>query len=520
MNYTTPPPMSASTLLGATQLNIVADDIVDIEGRCKAPNIPFETVTFGDELSGANQREAQYNMIHKYITSASEHLGLEYSITVAGGAGTGASQVSTCMIVAGTNACTFTDSVGSTVYRGVKDLSFLADSDGVNRAVQFKANDATNGATNETTIYYLGQIKTTSSGYTPFSASRFRDGDTTSACTDLHALRDNIINLNGLAKRGTAGFRARSRDVYVAEGVDANQTLFDGYVKSTRGGRLYLLVGYSREHGYQSTIYFKPTFNGTALTTIAMAGSGSVAPEKMTMTACSLDTTGIAHNPNDEVRVTVTACSTHNLSYGYDVAYLLYLAEAPGGSNTGYTTLGPFTAGSYVYGNSGSTSLQLSTAASNIEYLAGDTDRKGYGSTGSSSGSMPVGDARAVYRFPIHRAGRQIIGGESYPIERMGMSVSAGSNSRDVQRLYAIHTGDTGYYRAYGATLKYAAASASPNTYEIQDFSTTSRYDSINMLSMPDLAMGMIYYTEVEIPKGYEGTDGYMVNDYIEERYS
>lgn len=504
MGYVTPPVMSASTLLGATQLNIISQDLIDIEGRCKAPNVPFERYGTGDH--GAGITELEYHVIHKYVTSTSEHLGLEYAIDVTNqGGGTGA--VSTCMVVDGTTACTFSVPSGACTFRGIKDLAFLDNVDGVDYTIGFQINDSACGNVNSTVIRYLGEIKDWNNTYDSFRAARFNDGDTADVTGDLARLRANIIALNAAAKRGTMGFRARS-----VENMDdsaGEQTLFDGYLKSIKTGRLYMLFAYGHNTNDAGHIFLKTTMGGEALATITACPGGYVAFESPTISACTLDCSSSAYAMNAEVRVTVSACCDTTEGNGTGLAKLMYLAEVPGGSIQNWYTPGNYEHGDYVEGTTGCINEKLSTAASNVEHLAGDWGGSGYG-TDDQSTTLPVGRARAVYRFPVHLAGVQHLTGHLYTVR------SSADGSESAQQIYAIHSGETGYYRGRNCTLKYPAASASPDTQSITDWTNAVGYDNVDMQSISGLAVGQVYFTESIV----DITVASVANDYIEERFA
>jgi len=509
MGYTTPPPMSASTLLGATQLNIIAEDLIDIDGRCKAPNVPFERASLSD-VGGSPRYAWRGWMLHKYISSA--HLPLEYTIQVSHDGGTGT--VCTDLIIGGTAACSFSASdAGTQTFQGNKDLSFLTDADGKNTQILLDVRDADrNGdgtAKNTTTVQWMGQLKITNTGYTSFRDGRFTDGDTGDVTGDLSRLRSSIINLDGYADRGVGGFRARETGD-ITDG-DGNQTLFDGYLKTTGAGGLYMILGFARNASDPAIhTYVKTVVNGSSMTTIDHSSRYWIGRTHPQTTACTFSLAG--YTMNDELRVTVTAC-TNATDYGNcSRARLIYLAEVPSGSMAGWVSPGTYTSGSYVLGNANPggtdyTNIWLSTAASNVEHLAGDTGGSGYG-TDYQTAAKPIGTARACYRFPVYKAGDQDGQGKINVI-----SDDPSDGGKRYQRIYNIHTGATAYARCKSGILKYGPT-GSPFTHRIEDPHSATGYRNIDLEDVGDLAYGMLYYSEVELSQ----TDATVQNDYLEER--
>lgn len=506
--------MSVNTILSATQMNIIADDLIDIDGKCKAVNVPFEQFELTDLGSGS----ARAGWRGHYLQSSNTDVDLEYLITVTSDGGS--ASVWTDLVCGSTTACQFGGiGAGTSTFQGVKDLDgVVSENGGDDVFIYLQAHNSTD-AVNATQIKWLSQLKTANAGYESFSASRFRDGDTSTVDDQLAILRTDIANVNGYAKRGVAGFKARESGYFESS---ASKVLFHGYVNSIGpGSSLYMVLGFmfDNSHGTNRVVRVKTTFDGTDLADIDWTVPGWVGYSNLVTTACTLSCAAATYDVNDKCEIVVGACTTANDADNDDgkaQVMLMYLAEVPSGSRADWVSPPTFTSGCYVLGHSACPSASpqwLSAAASNIEALAGDTGRGGYGTDEQDAATLPVGRARAIYRLPVHRAGQQY--GTDFD------SSTPGVVEGKYQRIYSIRTGETAYVRARNAILKYGPA-ASPLTHEVDDFTATAEYDTINMDNIGDLEYGMLYYVETELPTDAEGatSPSNIMADYLEERFS
>ncbi len=551
MPYTVPPVISASTLLGATQVDIYGDDLIDLEGRSRAPLVPFESAPLADHYASAADNEPSWRgfMVHKYITSASEHLRVAYylDMTLSGSNGTPVVQFMSGNTVLHSVDVTTTTTASSFALPTVNWL------DGRHTQCNVRLQNAVNTdgggtATATGTLRYLEQIKLDSDNYAAFRAGRFADGDTTTVGSDFATLRDNIIELDALAAGGRGAFRARVgvSDYQWLGGPYAQSSveLFDGYTRCNRGGGVYMAwaVAHSGRDTSKS-LWYKVTYNGsevgviehksTATSRDQYAATQQFDLDKVDISASTLNVAaeaGYANIPyNAYVPITVTACTNSTTEHtGYFSPALLYLAEVPSASDTGWVTPGDHAEGGSVLGNTigQSASMLLETLADNVELLAGDEGGSGFATlnVAASNGMASIGAARCIYRFPIQRMGRQPYGiAAADVVEAPGGVINPlDASGKVVQRLYSIHTGDTIIVRGCNARLKYGP-SASPLVQSIEDYDTLSAsYDEIDANSVDGLRVGMVYYAEAEIPTDPES--GRPVGDlpeqldYLEER--
>lgn len=545
MAYTAPPVIAASTLLGATQVDIYGDDLIDMASRARSAAVPFEAAPLSDH----NNSEPSWRgfMVHKYITSASEHLRIAYylDLTLAAGTGTPVVQFLSGETVLHSVNVAATGTVASSF--GLPVVNWL---DGRHTQCNVRLLNADNngGGTAEATgtLRYLEQIKLDSDNYAAFRAARFADGDTAAAGSDFEALRDNIIELDALARGGRASFRARrlmgDRGNLGGPYVYNSGTLFSGYGRCNRGGGLYLVYAFAHAgRDGSKSCWLQATYNGSAVGSIEHHSTATSRDDYNPVSNPDLDAidicasrldvaaeTGYAAIPyNAYVPITVTACTNSDTERtGAFAPILLYLAEVPSASDIGWSTPGDHAEGGSVLGNTvgQSASMLLETLADLTEFLAGDEGASGFATlnVGACAGMESIGAARCVYRFPIQRMGRQAYGispDDSSPVGGVINPLLAGGNA--VQRLYQMRAGDTIIARGSNARLKYGP-SASPLVQNIENYDQVSAsYDEIDAESVDGLYGGAIYYAEAEIPvhEGRPMGDQSEQLDYLEERY-
>jgi hypothetical protein len=400
-------------------------------------------------------------------------------------------------------------------------------------------------ATAAACLLWLEQIKLTNADYVAFRADPFHDGETVEAASDFSTLRTDVMALHKSSNGGRHGFRARQSAQLGGWGNVTKQDLFTGYGRCNKGGRLYVAyaVGYAAD-GRAKNTWLKATYNGSdmgAILHVRDADPHDMLDPTMAVdlaindqAASSFDLTAEAGYANvyynQLVPIVISACtdtSTDPVGIHYDAVrrvVLLYVAEIPSASHTGWVTPWDCTEGASALGDTADTSASrlLLTLASDTEFLAGDQGASGYATlnVGAATGLEGIGTTRIVERYPIHRSGRQHWGvapDDYQPASEFINPLRAGEAM--VQRLYQMRAGDTIIARARDGRLRYGPA-ASPLSYKVKDYNEcAASYDEIDAVGVDGLNYGSLYYVEVAHQPNTLDDPYPTLADYLEERW-